>query len=255
VWWIGPFFIGAAAGGVWRIDLVVLVVTALTAFLIRQPLTLAVKVLSGLRPRSDLSPALFWCCLYGAICLVGAMGLVALGYAKVLLLGVLAAPLLVWYFYLVSRKNERRQRGMEYATAGVLALALPAAYWVSGGTGAVEPWVLWALVTLHSITTVVHVSKVLDLRRTKMLQDVGQSRCVLATTIPLAGACVLVAGLAAVSGLVSWLAVCAYFAPLADIVHATARPPVGVRPTQLGLRQLGTSSLYVFVMVLAVSLK
>ncbi len=252
MWWIGPLLIGAAAGGVLRVDLLVLIVTALAAYLMRQPLTLAVKVLSGLRPRSDLPPALFWTCLYGMFCAIGAAGLVFLGHAKVLLLGVVAMPLLLQYFYLVSRKSERHQRGMEYATAAVLALALPAAYWTCGGTGIAEPWILWVLVTLHSVTTVVHVSKILELRRTKMLGDVEHARTVLATTIPLAGACLLVAGITALAGLVPWLVAAAYLVPVADIVHATIRPPAGVKPTQLGLRQLGASSLYVAVMLLAV---
>jgi len=253
VWWIGPLLIGAAAGRAWHWDLLVLLFTALAGYLMRQPLTLLVKVLSGLRPRSDLSPALFWMGLYGVVCLIGAMGLVASGHARVLFLGLLAMPLLAWYFYLVSRKSERRQRGMEYVTAAVLAFALPAAYWTCGGAGALEPWILWALVTSHSVTTVVHVSKILELRRTKTLQDLKHSRRVLATTIPLAGGCLAIAGVAALSGLVPWLAAAAYLVPLADIIHAAIRPPVGVKPTQLGLRQLGMSSLYVLMMMLAAS--
>ncbi|MCL4218699.1 MAG: YwiC-like family protein, partial [Candidatus Hydrogenedentes bacterium] len=179
VWWIGPLIVGAAAGGTLHADFIVLIVTALAAFLVRQPLTLLVKVLSGLRPASDRAPAIFWSAIYGGICAVGAAGLVALGHARVLLLGLLAAPLLLRYFFLVSRKSERHQRGMEYATAAVLALALPAAYWVCGGASSFEPWILWGLVTLHSVTTVIHVSKILELRRTKRLQDRRDARRVL----------------------------------------------------------------------------
>jgi hypothetical protein len=254
VWWIGPLLIGAAAGSAIRVDLLVLIVTALAAFLVRQPLTLLVKVVSGLRPASDRSPAQFWTAIHGGICLAGAAGLVVLGHAKVLLLGLLAAPLLLWYFYLVSRKSERHQRGMEYATAAVLALALPAAYWVCGGASAVEPWILWGLVTLHSVTTVIHVAKILELRRTKRIQDVDHSRHIIATSLPFAMACLIVSPVSAYLGFVSWFAILAYLVPILDIAHATVWPPAGIKPMQLGLRQLATSSLFVVLMMVAVVL-
>ncbi len=254
VWWIGPLIVGAAAGGTLHADFFVLIFTALAAFLVRQPLTLLVKVLSGLRPASDRAPALFWTAIHGSVCAAGAAGLVALDHARVLLLGLLAAPLLLWYFFLVSRKSERHQRGMEYATAAVLALALPAAYWVCGGTGSIEPWILWGLVTLHSVTTVIHVSKILELRRTKRMRDRRYARRVLALTLPFATVCAIAAGICATMGVVSWLAIAAFLVPIADIAQSAIRPPVGIKPTQLGLRQLATSSVFVVLMAIAVVL-
>lgn len=252
VWWIGPSIVGAAAGGSVSAAFLVLIVTALAAFLVRQPLTLLVKVLSGLRPVSDRAPALFWTAIHGGVCVVGAAGLVALGHARVLVLGLIAAPLLLWYFVLVSRKSERHQRGMEYATAAVLALALPAAYWVCGGDSSIEPWILWGLVTLHSVTTVIHVSKILELRRTKRMQEIGYSRRVLISTLPFGVICLVASGICALLDFVSWLAIGAFLVPIADIAQSAIRPPVGIKPTRLGLRQLATSSLFVVLMVIAV---
>jgi hypothetical protein len=39
-----------------------------------------------------------------------------------------------------------------------------------------------------------------------------------------------------------------------DIAHAAVWPPAGIKPMQLGLRQLGTSSLFVLLMMVAVVL-
>jgi hypothetical protein len=46
-----PLLIGLAAGGRWTVVSVYLVVAALAGFLIRQPLTIAVKIYSGRRAR------------------------------------------------------------------------------------------------------------------------------------------------------------------------------------------------------------
>lgn len=254
VWWIGPLIIGAAAGGSFHADFFWLILAVLAAFLLRQPLTLLVKVLSGLRPVSDRAPALFWSTVHGGSCAIGAAGLVEQGHTRVLLLGLLATPLLLWYSFLVSRKSERHQHGMEYATAAVLALALPAAYWVCGGMSDFEPWVLWGLVTLHSVTTVIHVSKILELRRTKRMQNLRYARRILASTLPFAALCLMAAGVWAWVGFVSWLTIAAFLVPIADIAQSAVLPPVGIKPTQLGLRQLTTSSLFVVLMVIAVFL-
>ena len=38
-----------------------------------------------------------------------------------------------WYLWLVGRREERRQIGMELLATGVLALTAPAGYWVGVG--------------------------------------------------------------------------------------------------------------------------
>ena len=55
VWWLGPFALGMAAAGAVNGHVFTLAVATLIGFLMRQPVTLTVKVLSGRRGRSMLS--------------------------------------------------------------------------------------------------------------------------------------------------------------------------------------------------------
>lgn len=57
VFLLSPLLIGLFIGGAITLASVVLILTALAAFLLRQPLSIAVKVWGGRRARSDLRPA------------------------------------------------------------------------------------------------------------------------------------------------------------------------------------------------------
>ena len=98
----------------------------MAAFLIRQPFTIAIKVYSGRRSKGDLSTAQFWMMVYGVIALLAILGLTLNGFAYVLYLAIPGIPVFAWHLWLVSRREERRQAGIEIVATGVLALAAPA---------------------------------------------------------------------------------------------------------------------------------
>ena len=108
-------------------------IAAVVAFLIRQPVTIAVKAYSGRRPRTELSAAAFWIAIYGLILLFALVGLIRAGFIYILLLAVPGAPVFAWHLWLVSRREERRQVNVEMLATGVLALAAPAVYCVGIG--------------------------------------------------------------------------------------------------------------------------
>src|SRR5512134_2222532 len=60
VFLFSPLLIGLFAGGQWSFASLVLLLGALAAFLLRQPVTIAVKIFSGRRPRRELQAAIFW---------------------------------------------------------------------------------------------------------------------------------------------------------------------------------------------------
>ena len=64
VFLLSPLLIGLFAGGRWTPAIVPLVVAALATFLLRQPVTIAVKAYSGRRSRRDLPAAVFWILIY-----------------------------------------------------------------------------------------------------------------------------------------------------------------------------------------------
>jgi hypothetical protein len=70
VFLLSPLVIGLFAGKTFSAASLALVVAAMAAFLIRQPLTVAVKAYAGRRPRSDLPAARFWMVIYGTLVLL-----------------------------------------------------------------------------------------------------------------------------------------------------------------------------------------
>ena len=156
VFLLSPLLIGLFAGGSLSTASTILIIGALSAFLIRQPITIAIKVYTGRRSRRDLPAAWFWMLVYGLFGLLSLAGLILLGFAYLLILALPGIPVFIWHLYLVSKRAERRQIGIEIVGSGVLALAAPAAYWVGIGTPATVGWWLFILTWLQSAASIVY---------------------------------------------------------------------------------------------------
>ena len=126
-----PLIIGLALRALIGAASLVMILAALAAFMLRQPVTIAVKAISGRRPAGDLALARLWIGVYGLVLLAAVIGLVLLDAGYVVWLAAPALPVLGWHLWLVSRRAERRQLWVEIAGAGGCADA-PAAYWVEG---------------------------------------------------------------------------------------------------------------------------
>jgi hypothetical protein len=251
IWWIGPFLIGTAAGGTLGLDALVLLLAVAAVFFMRQPAAITVKVLSGRRVRSDLAPGLFWSSAYSLIALLAVLVLIRSSHAQLLWLAIPGVLVFAWHLWLVSRREERGQRGIELVAAGVLALAAPAAYWVAGGTDTVTAWLLWLLSWLQSAASIVFIYMRLEQRRLPAMPAPGERwRTGARTLVYHAFNFVAAAGLAALR-LVPALVPAAFALMLADALEGVAHPPVGVRPAAIGLRQLGASAAFAALMIAA----
>jgi hypothetical protein len=133
VFLLSPLLIGILAGGVWNWHTTLLVLGAMAAFLLRQPASILVKIYSGRRKRRDLKTAGFWFAVYAVIGAVAAAGLIGSGYPYLLYLALPGLPVFAWHLYLISKRSERKQVGVEIVGSGVLALAAPAGLWVGVG--------------------------------------------------------------------------------------------------------------------------
>jgi hypothetical protein len=227
----------------------VLVVAALAAFLVRQPVTIAVKALSGRRPKSELRPALTYAAVYGGLGLAAVTLLIRQGYAALLLLAVPALPVLAWHLWLVSRRAERRQMGVEILGGGALALAAPAAYWI--GVGGYHPlgWALWALAWLQTAGSIVYAYLRLEQRKLPAVPPARQ-RWQMGRVAILSNLAILL--------LVTSLALARVIPPLVPLAFAlqpleaawgATHPAVKVRPARIGLRQLAVSALFTVLLI------
>lgn len=244
IWLLGPFVLGAVAGGSFTPNLLMLLVAGLSAFLLRQPLTIVAKVYAGRRHRRQLRPAALWAGFY---CLLGLLSLLPLilgSHTQLLLLPLPGVPVFMWHLWLLRQREKRGQPGVEIIAAGVLSLAAPAAYWVAEGASPSLPWLLWALSWFQSAASIVNVH--LRLHQRELAQTPGLrarlglgTRSLLYHFFNMAGS----VALAEIFALPAQVPI-AYALAAGDAVAGALRPAVGARPAQIGFRQLAVSSAF-----------
>ena len=250
VFLLSPLLIGLFAAEQFSPASLLLILAILAAFLLRQPAAIAVKAYSGRRPRSDLPAARFWLGVYGLLGLLALAGLIWQGFSYLLYLALPGLPVFAWHLFLISRRLERRQPGVEIIGSGVLALAAPAALWV--GLGRPDPlgWWLFGLAWLQSAASIVYAYLRLEQRELKAMPDQRTRlqmarRALLYTSFNLAA----VIGLS-LARLLPSLLFLPYALQWAESIWGTFSPAVGLKPTAIGLRQLLVSTLFTILFIL-----
>jgi hypothetical protein len=254
VFLFSPLLIGLFASASWSKASLILVFAALSAFLIRQPVTILVKVYSGRRAQRDLPAAWFWTITYSIIGLVCLSALVWLGYDYLLLLMIPGIPVFIWHLYLVRRRAERRQILVEVLGSGVLTLVAPAAFWVGEGWPNPTGWLLFLLVWLQSAASIVYAYLRLGQRTlTELPERSAQFKmgkwAILSTTFNV----IFVSGLA-VFKFVPWLLPLPYIIQWLETIWGVFHPAISVKPVQIGIRQLIFSTVFTIVFILVWSL-
>lgn len=233
---VGPFLLGAIAAARPTLDLVILLLLALSVYIARQPLVILTKALAGRRARSDIRPALVGLLIVGVLALVLLSSLLVRGHHYLLWLGLPALPVLVWQLFLVSRREER-QLGIELVGAGTLALAAPAAYWVSLEKLNETGWLLWGLAWLYATASIVYIYLRLKQRRIKEMPSRTELwRQGRRTLLYVGGDIAVTVGLA-VLRILPPLTPLPFMLALAHFLYGITHPAVGVRPARIGIEQ------------------
>ena len=250
VFLLSPLIIGVFAGRKFTGAHGWLILSALAVFMLRQPASFLVKSLSGRRSSSTTPVALFWLGFYGLICLAGIAGLVVEQAAYLLWLAIPGMAVFGWHLWLVSKRQERRQMGVDILGSGALALAAPAAYWIAAGGTDPLGWWLWILTWLQSAASIVYAFLRLDQRVLKEKPDrpdlwqMGR-RALLYSGFNL--------GLTIIGSAAGWLPLwiwIPFLLQFLEVVWGTLNPAVGWKPTAVGFRQLAVSSLFTVMFVL-----
>ena len=244
-----PLLIGVFAGGDFSIASLFLVIACLAGFLIRQPVTMIVKIYSGRRGTHDLSDAYFWSIIYALIGGTALAGLITYGYAFVLVLAIPGMAVFAWHLYLVSQRAERRQMGVEVIASGVLALAAPAAYWVGVGMPERIGWLLWLLIWLQSAASIVYAYLRLDQRELEQVPALPVRlrmglRAILYTSFNL-----LLVLILSIYKITPPLLPIPYTLQWVESIWGSLLPAVGVKPTRIGIRQLIVSTLFTILFI------
>jgi hypothetical protein len=245
-----PLFVGLFAGGRFTLASLDLVIAAMAVFLLRQPLTMAVKAYSGRRPKTDLPAARLWIVVYGLIILAALIGLIQAGFGYFLLLAIPGAPVFAWHLWLVSKREERRQVNVELIATGVLSLAAPAAYWV--GIGHYDPasWWLWILVWFQTAASIVYAYLRLEQREQAQVPAPSEMwnigfRSFAYTTFNLLASLAL--GLTSVLPRLIFIP---YLIQWSETVWGIFHPAIKWKPTRIGIRQLIVSTLWTITFIL-----
>ncbi len=251
VFLFSPLLVGLFAGGRWTAVTAPLIVGALAAFLIRQPVTIAVKVYSRRRSRDELPAARFWILVYGVIGLLATGILIAQGFGYLLYLALPGLPVFAWHLVLVSRRAERKQMGVEVVASGVLALAAPAGLWVAQGWADPQGWWLWVLCWFQSAASIVHAYMRLEQRSLTTQPDLLSAlrlvrRALLYTTFNVAAVSVL-----SIASLLPPFLFIPFALQWAETLWGTFHPAIGARPVVIGTRQLMVSALFTVLFVVA----
>jgi len=247
---ITPLVIGFSLSGQFHTPAIYLLVAALAAFFIRQPVTMAVKAYAGRRPRTDLPAARFWMVVYGFVALLMLVGLGMRGYLDVVYLAVPGLGIFGWHLYLVSRRDERKQAGLEIVASGALALAAPAAYWIGRGTYEPLGWVLWLLVWFQSAASIVHAYMRLEHRNQAQIPErsaqlqIGK-RALMYTSFNL-----LVSILLGVFSIIPAFLFVAYLPQWLESLWWTFHPDIKAKPVAIGMRQTIVSSVYIVLFLI-----
>jgi len=233
-----------------------LIIAAMAAFLIRQPITIAVKAYFGRRAKDDLRAARFWVATYGSIALIALIGLTLAGFGYILFLAIPGIPVFAWHLWLVGRRQERKKTGVEILATGVLSLAAPAAYWV--GIGHYDPigWWLWILVWLQTAASIVHAY--LRLEQRNQIGIPGRSelwkkgfRAFAYTTFNLAASLALgpVADTLRDTSVLPRFLFIPYLVQWSETMWGIFHPALGWKPTRIGIRQLIVSTLWTILFI------
>jgi hypothetical protein len=244
-----PLLIGLAIGGLSKGSFP-LMLAMLSAFLIRQPVTMFVKIISGRRPKNDLYASLIWFLIYGVVLLISLVILILQKSIFILFLAVPAIPVFIWHLWLVSKRAERRQIWIEIAASGVLALAAPAAYWVGLQRYDSIGWLLWGLSWLQVAGTILYAYLRLNQRQLKekptLRELIKMSRdSFLFNTALFAGVLIL-----AFAGWVPTFLPLAFLIQPLEVIWGTYHPAISVAPKKIGIRQLIISSLFTIVFII-----
>jgi len=251
---LSPLLIGGFAAGNFSYATFNIIIAAMSAFMIRQPMTVIVKVSSGRRPETDLPAARFWVLIYGMIAALALLELILDGFGYVLYLAIPGAPVFAWHLWLVSQRAERKQAGIEVIAIGVLSLAAPAAYWV--GLGHYDPlgWWLWAWIWLQSSASIVYAYLRLEQRELKQDQESVKSRsglwkmgrrALLYTSFNL-----FVSLMLGWAGIVPQLIFIPFLLQWLETIWGITHPAIGWKPTRIGVRQLIVSILWTILFIL-----
>lgn len=250
VFLLSPLLIGIFAGGTYPTATTYLIIGVLSAFLLRQPTVIAIKAYAGRRSSQDIPIAQGWIIIYGLIAAFTLIMLIQAGFFYILALALPGLLVFFWHLALVSRRAERYQITVDILAAGSLALSAPAAYWIALGHADPVGWYLWALVWAQSAASIAHAFMRLEQRKLTQPPTPPEKRTIAARALSYTGFNFIVVLVLSLTGLLPPLLHLPYLLQFLETLIGAEFPAMGIKPTQIGIRQLIVSTLFTILFIL-----
>jgi hypothetical protein len=245
-----PLVIGLYAGNGWDINGLMFLFLGLSAFLVRQPISMGIKAYAGRRSRKDLPAAIFWTVIYLIIALILFAYLLLQGFYFISYLAVPGVLVFVWYSYLLGKRAERGKIGLDIVASGVLALSAPGAYWVSVGSYDSFGWYLWLLMWLQSSASIVYAFMRLGQRNLEIEPSFDEKIVIGQRALMYSGFNLILSFMLGVFSSLSLLIWIPFLLQFLEVVWGVLKPARKLKPTQIGFRQLFVSIIFAILFIL-----
>ena len=138
---------------------------------------------------------------------------------------------------------------VELVATGALSLAAPGAYWV--GVGHYDPagWWLWLLTWLQSAASILYAYLQLEQRVLPMIPDRMTQWRMARVALSFTSFNLLFSLMAGMLGWLPRLIFIPYAVQWLESLCGASHPAVGLRPVQIGMRQLIVSSLWTILFI------
>lgn len=246
-----PLIIGWFFSSNPNFEMAALTISAITFFLMRQPISILVKVLSGRRPEKDKKASIFWTFLYGAIGLVGLLFLLWRGkQLTIFLLLIPGVILLTYYLIQISNHTERRQKTFEMVSTGMLSELAPILLFLDRGTFIIQDLFLWLLLWFQAAASIEYAFSRLNQRN---WNEVPESKVRIQNGMDAlikTGLNLIFVYMLSSRGLVGKYLWIAYLLQLGETILSIRWPGINTKPVMIGFRQLGLSIAFLILFLL-----
>lgn len=249
VFLFGPMIFGLLFTEIISIQIVTFCVASTAFFLMRQPISILVKVIAGRRADKDRVIAIFWTVIYGAIGTLGFGYLVFNGHSLVVLLMLVPGViLLAYHLYQIAQHNERKQKTFEMISTGMLSAIAVLILFLGRDKFIISDLLLWLLLWFQAAASIEYAFSAL---RQRSWSEVPESKVRVQNgmdALVKTGLNLVFAYLLSEKVLVGEYVWVAFLPQFSEVIYSMVKPAINAKPVVIGFRQLGiTISFFVLL--------
>lgn len=239
VFLFGPMVFGLLFVEKISVAIVSFCVAATMFFLMRQPLSVLVKVIAGRRADKDRDTAILWTVLYGVLGTLGFGYLVLVGQRVVVLLMLVPGVILLGYHLLqIAKHNERKQKTFEMISTGMLSAIAPLILFLDRGQFVIKDLFLWFLLWFQAAASIEYAFSALRQRVWKEVPDSRERIQNGMDALVKTGLNLIFVYMLCDRALIGQFVWVAFLPQFLEVIYSMIKPAINAKPVAIGIRQL-----------------